>query len=91
MNTLPDKDLFELLMETRYELAESLCHLTNLGDGEPLVQQLRDEIDIAYSTLITIIDELRRRGQKVEYPKVEPRSPAFDTSLQQCRTGSTTE
>ena len=69
-----DEELFDILMETKYELSCSLCDITDLGDGDPLVNLLRDEIDIEYNTLIAIIRELRYRGHSVEYPKVELRN-----------------
>jgi hypothetical protein len=69
-----DEELFDILMETKYELSCSLCDITDLGDGDPLVNLLRDEIDIEYNTLIAIITELRNRGHSVEYPKVELRN-----------------
>jgi len=69
-----DEELFDILMETKYELSCSLCDITDLGDGDPLVNLLRDEIDIEYNTLIAIIRELRNRGHSVEYPKVELRN-----------------
>lgn len=77
-----DADLFDIMMETKYELSGSLCELTDLGEGDPLVNLLRDEIDIEYNNLIAIINELRNRGHSVEYPKVELRNLVVDKSLQ---------
>ena len=77
-----DADLFDIMMETKYELSGSLCELTDLGEGDPLVNLLRDEIDIEYNNLIAIINELRNRGHSVEYPKVELRNSVVYKSLQ---------
>ena len=86
-----DTELFDILMETKYELSGSLSELTDLGDGDPLVNLLRDEIDIEYNNLIAIINELRNRGHSVEYPKVELKNSVVDKSPTKCRTGSITK
>lgn len=92
MNTLSTTDLFELLEETRADLSHSLYQLEDLGDGDPMVDLCRNEIDIFYSTLIEISKELCNRGFPIGLPKSEPRSATFDKSpSKECRTGSTTQ
>ena len=71
MNTLFDDDLMEQLMEAKYDLSSSLYDLESLGDGDPMVNKCRDEIDLSYNTILSVITELRKRGHFIAYPKIE--------------------